>query len=288
MQLPASRLVFVKALAAWALALAALSGPSAAATESQGSQAAPPPASLPTAADGVAKPPAIPVVASRGAATAPGGTTFGDKLFGSDFPRLLGQHVLLVACAVGIAAGLGMPLGIIAAGRPALGKGLLALTGMLQSIPALALLAMLIPLAGGIGTAPALVALVLYALLPIVQNTCTGVAGVPPGLKQAALSLGLQPRQCLIYVELPLAMPVILAGVKTAAVTTVGTATIAAFIGAGGFGERIATGLALNDNATLLAGAIPAAALALATQALFALAERRLARRAPVAHKAAA
>ena len=100
--------------------------------------------------------------------------------------------------------------------------------------------------------------------------------------------IGLQPRQCLIYVELPLAMPVILAGVKTAAVTTVGTATIAAFIGAGGFGERIATGLALNDNATLLAGAIPAAALALATQALFALAERRLAHRAPVAHKAAA
>lgn len=210
-----------------------------------------------------------------GKAGGTGRASFASKLFGDDFARLLRQHVLLVVVAVGVAIALGVPLGILAAGTPALKQPVLALTGILQTIPSLALLAMLIPLLGSIGTAPALVALVLYALLPIVQNTCTGLAGLPAGLSQAALSLGLTPRQRLRLIDLPLAMPVITAGVKTAAVTTVGTATIAAFIGAGGFGERIATGLALNDNATLLAGAIPAAALALVTQALFAIAERR-------------
>ena len=206
-----------------------------------------------------------------GAATRAG---FMAKLFGDDFWRLLLQHVLLTGVAVAAAIALGVPLGVLAANTPALRQPVLALTGVLQTIPSLALLAMLIPLLGNIGTGPALVALVVYALLPIVQNTCTGLGGISSGLKQAALSLGLHPRQRLTLIELPLAMPVILAGVKTAAVTTVGTATIAAFIGAGGFGERIATGLALNDHATLLAGAIPAAALALATQGLFAILER--------------
>ena len=190
-----------------------------------------------------------------------GRASFTSKLFGEDFWRLLRQHVLLVIVAVGMAIAIGVPLGVVAAGTPALKQPVLAVTGVLQTIPSLALLAMLIPLLGRIGTGPALVALVLYALLPIVQNTCTGLDGIPAGLRQAALSLGLTPRQRLALIDLPLAMPVILAGVKTAAVTTVGTATIAAFIGAGGFGERIATGLALNDNATLLAGAIPAALL---------------------------
>jgi osmoprotectant transport system permease protein len=140
---------------------------------------------------------------------------------------------------------------------------------MLQTVPSLALLAMLIPLLGMIGTVPALVALFVYALLPIVRNTCTGILGVPPGLRMAAMAIGLAPRQRLLHVELPLALPVILAGVKTAAVMSVGTATIAAFIGAGGYGERITIGLALNDNDMLLAGAIPAALLALLTQVLF-------------------
>ena len=188
--------------------------------------------------------------------------------------HLTWQHITLVGIAVILAIVVGVPLGVLAANTPALRQPVLALAGVLQTIPSLALLAMLIPLLGNIGTGPALVALVVYALLPIVQNTCTGLGGIPAGLKQAALSLGLHPRQRLTLIELPLAMPVILAGVKTAAVTTVGTATIAAFIGAGGFGERIATGLALNDHATLLAGAIPAAALALATQGLFAILER--------------
>ena len=120
----------------------------------------------------------------------------------------------------------------------------------------------------------ALVALFVYALLPIVRNTCTGILQVPQGLRMAALALGLNRRDRLLHVDLPLALPVMLAGVKTAAVMSVGTATIAAFIGAGGYGERITIGLALNDNAMLLAGAIPAAVLALLTQGLFELVER--------------
>jgi len=155
----------------------------------------------------------------------------------------------------------------------------MAAVGLLQTVPSLALFAMLIPLLGRIGAVPALVALSLYALLPIVRNTTTGLAGVPAGLRHAGTALGLTPWQRWRHIELPLAAPVIVAGVKTAAVITVGTATIAAFIGAGGYGERIATGLALNDHAALLAGALPAAALALLTQAGFELAEHLLRRR---------
>jgi osmoprotectant transport system permease protein len=125
---------------------------------------------------------------------------------------------------------------------------------------------------------PALIALFLYALLPITRNAHAGIAEVPRGLVHAGTALGLSPRQVLAKVELPLALPVIMAGVKTSAVINVGTATIAAFIGAGGFGERIAQGLALNDNAMLLAGALPAAALALVVHALFEGLERYLAR----------
>jgi osmoprotectant transport system permease protein len=121
---------------------------------------------------------------------------------------------------------------------------------------------------------PALCALFVYALLPIIRNTCTGLSGVPQGLKQAGQALGLRPLQRLRYIELPQAAPVVLAGVKTAAVMSVGTATIAAFIGAGGYGERITTGLALNDNTLMLAGALPAAVLALLTQAVFEWMER--------------
>ena len=146
--------------------------------------------------------------------------------------------------------------------------------GVLQTIPSLALLAVLIPLLGRIGTVPAIVALSLYALLPIVRNTAVGIMQVPKGTTQAARALGMTATQAMKLVQLPLALPVIVAGVKTAAVMTVGTATIAAFIGAGGYGERIAQGLALNDGVTLLAGAIPSAALALVVQAVFELIER--------------
>lgn len=214
----------------------------------------------------------------RGTAVAPvekAPRSLSGVLFGPDLGRLTGQHVMLVALSVLLACVAGIPLGVLAAFRPRLRQPVLAVTGMLQTVPSLALLAMLIPLLGTIGIVPALVALFVYALLPIVRNTCTGILGIPPGLRQAALALGLTRRQRLWHVDLPLALPVILAGVKTAAVMSVGTATIAAFIGAGGYGERITTGLALNDNTMLLAGALPAAALALLTQGVFELLERR-------------
>jgi osmoprotectant transport system permease protein len=214
--------------------------------------------------------------AGNGAASAGGGARQGfvDRLFAEDLGRLARQHVMLVLVAVLAAAVIGIPLGAAAAALPRLEGPALAIVGVLQTVPSLALFAMLIPLLGRIGTVPALVALAAYALLPIVRNTATGLLQVPRGLQQAGTALGLTPWQRWRAVDLPLAAPVVLAGVKTAAVITVGTATIAAFIGAGGFGERIATGLALNDHAALLAGAVPAAALALLTQALFAAVER--------------
>ena len=209
-----------------------------------------------------------------GAAKAGASNGLAAKLFGPDLWRLAYQHMLLVLVSVALACLVGIPLGILAATVPRLRQTVLALAGVLQTVPSLALLAMLIPLMGMIGTAPALVALFIYALLPVVRNTCTGIVGVPAGMRTAARALGLGPGQSLVHVELPLALPVLLAGVKTAAVMSVGTATIAAFIGAGGFGERITIGLALNDNDMLLAGAIPAAILALLTQLLFEAIER--------------
>jgi osmoprotectant transport system permease protein len=202
------------------------------------------------------------------------GRRFVARLFAGDLPRLLGQHLLLVAVAVLCATLLGVPLGAAAAAYPRTEGPVMAGVGLLQTIPSLALLAMLIPLLGRIGTVPALVALTLYALLPIARNTATGLLGVPAGLREAGTALGLTPAQRWRAVDLRLAMPTIMAGIGTAAVITVGTATIAAFVGAGGLGERIVTGLALNDHAMLLAGAVPAAALALVVQGLFALLER--------------
>ena len=201
------------------------------------------------------------------------------KLFDDRLWTLTRQHLTLVLVSLALACLAGIPLGVLAACAPRVRQLVLGLTGMLQTVPSLALLALLIALLGMIGTVPALIALVIYALLPIVRNTCTGILGVAPGLRMAATALGLTTRQRLLHVELPLALPVILAGVKTAAVMSVGTATIAAFIGAGGYGERITIGLALNDNDMLLAGAIPAAVLALLTQALFEAVERLAQRR---------
>lgn len=208
------------------------------------------------------------------AAAPTGSATLWQRLAADDFWQLTRQHILLVALSVALASAVGIPLGILAAYRPTLREPVMAAAGILQTIPSLALLAMLIPLLGTIGTVPALCALFVYALLPIIRNTCTGISGIPQGLKQAAQALGLRPVQRLLEIELPLAAPVILAGVKTAAVMSVGTATIAAFIGAGGYGERITTGLALNDNTLMLAGALPAAILALLTQGLFEWIER--------------
>jgi osmoprotectant transport system permease protein len=251
---------FASVAAGWLAAHAAGATPSA-------PSATPPTAAAgPTAATSVAAPAPAPAPAARPGLLA--------KIFDANLWTLTRQHITLVLLAVALACAVGVPLGVLAAYVPRLRQTVLALTGVLQTIPSLALLAMMIPLLGSIGTGPALVALFVYALLPIVRNTCTGIGQVQPGLKLAAQALGLRGWHTLVHVELPLAMPVILAGVKTAAVMSVGTATIAAFIGAGGYGERITIGLALNDNDMLLAGALPAAALALLTQGLFELLER--------------
>ena len=196
------------------------------------------------------------------------------RLFGPDLGRLTLQHLGLVAASVGLAALVAIPLGVLSYPHPRLRAVLLGLTGLLQTVPSLAMLAMLIWLLGSIGLMPALVALTLYALLPIMRNCVAGLAGVPAGLKQAALALGMTRGQRLRHVELPLATPALLAGVRIATSISIGTATIAAFIGAGGYGERIVTGLALNDGQLMLAGALPAAALALVSEALFEAIER--------------
>jgi osmoprotectant transport system permease protein len=221
------------------------------------------------------------VATQQGTVVSQGGRqSFAQRLFAPDLPRLATQHVLLVLGSLLLAVLAGVPLGIVAWRRPAIAGWVLGAVGVLQTIPSLALLAFLIAIVGTIGVVPAVLALFVYALLPIVRNTHAGLASVPAGLPVAAHALGLTDAQTLRHVELPLALPLIWAGVKTAAVINVGTATVAAFIGAGGFGERIVAGLAVNDNAAMLAGALPAAALALVVQWLFDAAERRAGRRA--------
>ena len=163
----------------------------------------------------------------------------------------------------------------VAAAR--IGQAILAVVGMIQTIPSLALLALLVPVPFlGISATTAIVALFLYGLLPIVRNTATGIQDIPPALRDSAIALGLEPAARLRKIYLPLASRTILAGIKTSAVINIGTATLAALIGAGGLGEPILSGLNLNDNATILEGAIPAALLALLVQGLFDLLDRFL------------
>ncbi|MFZ2649486.1 MAG: glycine betaine ABC transporter substrate-binding protein [Burkholderiaceae bacterium] len=223
-------------------------------------------------------------LAARAGGATPGatgrapGADFWGKLFGPDFLRLTGQHLGLVLASVALAVLLGVPLAIWVTPHARWRTGVLGASGLLQTVPSLAMLAVLISWLGRIGTVPALLALTLYALLPIMRNTCTGLGEVAQGLKDAAKSLALAPAQRLLLVELPLAMPTVVAGVRTATTIAVGTATIAAFIGAGGYGERIVTGLALNDKELLLAGALPSAALALVFEGVFELLAMRLRR----------
>ncbi|WP_242339359.1 MULTISPECIES: glycine betaine ABC transporter substrate-binding protein [unclassified Anaeromyxobacter] len=185
------------------------------------------------------------------------------------------EHVALVAVALLAAIALAVPLGVVAARRPGVGRVVLAAVGVVQTVPSLALLVMMIPLLG-IGARPAVAALFLYGLLPIVRNTHAGLTGIPLELRESAAALGLPPGARLRLVELPLASPAILAGVKTSAVIAVGTATLGALVGAGGYGQPILTGVRLASVPLILEGAIPAALLALAAQALFDLAERWL------------
>lgn len=172
------------------------------------------------------------------------------------------QHISLTFIALLIAVLIGLPLGIFISGKKKLAQIVLGIAGILQTIPSIALLGAMIPLLG-IGAKPAIVALFLYALLPIIRNTYTGISGVNPELKEAALGMGMSRVQLLFKVELPLAMPVILAGIRTATVINIGVATLAAYIAAGGLGEFIFGGIALNNTNMILAGAIPAALLAI-------------------------
>ena len=215
-------------------------------------------------------------VSAGAPAKASGFNDFWRKLFGPDFARLTLEQLGLVFLSLAASIVIGIPLGILAAKRPATEGLIIGATGVAQTIPSLALLAILIPLTGRIGAVPAYIALALYALLPIVRNTHAALTQISRGMIQAAESLGMRPGTILQKIELPLAAPTILAGIKTSAVINVGTATIAAFIGAGGYGERIVTGLALNDHAMLLAGAIPAAVMALLIEQGFRLGERWL------------
>lgn len=184
------------------------------------------------------------------------------------------EHLAMVGISLGAAVVLAIPLGIFAFHRPAIGRMIFAIADVVQTLPALALLVFLIPWLG-IGYAPAIAALFLYSVLPVLRNTHTGLADIPRELRESGEALGLSRRARLRYVELPLAARSILAGIKTAAVINVGTATLGALIGAGGYGQPILTGIRLDDLGLILEGAIPAAMLALMVQAGFGLLERR-------------
>ena len=188
------------------------------------------------------------------------------------------EHLVLTGAATGIAVVIGLPLGVWIMRRPAVRGLILGAAGVVQTVPSLALLAFLLTFLG-IGVTPAVVALTLYALLPIVRNTFTGLDGISPDIIEAAMGMGFTRRQRL-WVEVPLALPVIVAGIRTAAVIIVGIATLSAYIGAGGLGDFIVRGLALNNSRLILLGAVPAAALALIIDYAIGLFERTL-RRGP-------
>jgi len=183
------------------------------------------------------------------------------------------EHLFLVAVSLAAAIGVAVPLGVLAWRKPRLGQAILTAAGVIQTIPSLALLVFMIPLLG-IGAGPAIVALFLYSLLPILRGTHSGLTGIAPELRESAEALGLPPRATLARIELPLAAPSALSGIKIAAVIDVGTATLGALIGAGGYGQSILTGIRLADTGLILEGAIPAGLLALAVQGFFDLLER--------------
>src|SRR5512132_3542394 len=189
----------------------------------------------------------------------------------------IAQHVWLVFISIAIASAIALPVGILISRKKSLRAPVLGIANVMQTIPSLALFGFLIPLPfiGGIGPRTAVVALVFYALLPIIRNTVTGILGVDKSVREAAVAMGMTDWQVLLQVELPLAMSVILTGVRVAVVITIGVAIIAAEVGAGGLGEDIFRGLRLNDNRLLLAGAVPSALMALAADFGFGLIEKR-------------
>jgi osmoprotectant transport system permease protein len=219
------------------------------------------------------------LLSSAAAARASGGATRSLSLTGylsgqrTVIARLAGRHIELVAISLIVAVLVAVPVGLLLERAARQAEGVIRAVGVLQTLPGIALLAFMIPLLG-IGVIPALVALVLYSLYPIVRNTYTGVRDADPAAVSAARALGMTDAQILRDVRLPLATPIIMAGIRTAAVIDVGTATLAAFIGAGGLGEPIVAGLALSDTRMILSGAIPAALLAVGVDAGLALVER--------------
>jgi osmoprotectant transport system permease protein len=196
------------------------------------------------------------------------------------FARSL-EHISLVAASMAISLAIGLPLGIMLVRRARLQRWVIGAANVVQTIPSLALFGFLIPVPwiGGIGASTAIVALSLYALLPILRNTVTGIAEVDPAVVESARGMGMTPRQVLLQVQLPLAAPVLLAGIRVATAICIGVTTIAAAIGAGGLGVFIFRGLAMVNNQVILAGAIPAAGLAIAVDSALGYFQRSLAQR---------
>lgn len=172
------------------------------------------------------------------------------------------EHILLAGVAMIIAIAIAVPLGIVLTRYKKLAETIIGITAIIQTIPSLALLGFMLPIFG-IGKGPAIIALTLYALLPILRNTYTGILGVNPALVDAGKGMGMTSRQILFMVELPLTLPILMAGIRTATVLTIGVAALATFIGAGGLGDLITRGLNVMDKNLILAGAIPAAILAI-------------------------
>ena len=185
--------------------------------------------------------------------------------YAAEIIQATGKHLFLVGTAIFLATVIGIPLGIVITRQPNLRQPILGIANILQTIPSLALFGFLLPIPyiGGIGDRTAIIALTLYSFLPIIRNTYTGIINIDPAIREAGRGMGMTNRQLLLQVEIPLALGVILAGVRVAAVIGVGVATIAAAIGAGGLGEFVFRGIATLNNELILAGAVPAAAIAL-------------------------
>ena len=200
--------------------------------------------------------------------------------YGSEILQETSTHLLLVGVSIGIATLVGIPLGILITRKTNLRQPILGIANILQTIPSLALFGFLIsvPIIGGIGAKTAIIALTLYSLLPIIRNTYTGITSVDPAIREAGRGMGMTDKQLLLQVEIPLALGVILAGVRVATVIAIGVATIAAAIGAGGLGVFVFRGIAMVNNDLILAGAVPAALLAILADWAIALIEQRLTR----------
>src|SRR5215218_2579567 len=208
----------------------------------------------------------------------------------SELAAAIAQHVMLVGLSTLVAVGIGVPLGITAARRPRLSAPLVGFANIVQTVPSLAMFGFLlpVPLIGGVGARAAIVVLILYGLLPIVRTTIAGLTGIDGSIREAGVAMGMTARELLRQVELPLALPSIVAGVRVSAVVGVGSATIAAAIGAGGLGEYIYRGLSMVDTTVILAGAVPAAALALVVDGALLWLEKQLSARRRSSNRRAA